>query len=119
MRGSLTDYVNSAEVRKALNIPADVQPFEVCSAKVVYGPQAEGGVWAYNSFVKNRYRVLVYSGDVDGKVPMSGTRSWITSLGWGVKQEWKQRTTADNQVAGYYETYENDLDFVTFHGAGH
>jgi Serine carboxypeptidase len=31
----------------------------------------------------------VFSGDVDGIVPLAGTRRWIASLGLGVKEGWR------------------------------
>lgn len=34
-------------------------------------------------------RILIFSGDVDGSVPVMGTRSWLASLHLPIKQEWR------------------------------
>jgi hypothetical protein len=73
---SITDYVNRADVRTAMNIPASVQAWESCSADLVYHAQTEGSYWIYD-ILKNKYQILFYSGDTDGAVPMYGTQQWI------------------------------------------
>jgi serine carboxypeptidase-like clade 1 len=62
-------------------------------------------------------RMLFYSGDTDGAVPLAGTRKWIKDLNWGVKDAWRPWMTND-QVAGYVIGY-NGLDFATVKGVGH
>lgn len=66
-----------------------------------------------------KYRMLHYSGDIDGAVPTLGTYNWIQSLNWDVVTEWYPYLV-QGQVAGYLESYNNDaLTFATVHGAGH
>lgn len=67
--------------------------------------------------MKNKYKVLIYSGDTDGAVPTLGTRRWIQSLNWNITNEWRP-WMVNGQVAGYVEKYDG-LDFVTVHGTGH
>jgi len=62
-------------------------------------------------------KILIYSGDTDGAVPIYGTRQWIKKLHWKITEEWRTWFT-DNQVSGYVERYDG-LDFVTVHGTGH
>ena len=51
-------------------------------------PSNTGSKWAYIS-LKGKYRMLHYSGDVDGAVPTYGTLAWIETLGWEVKEGWR------------------------------
>ena len=42
---------------------------------------------------------MVYSGDVDGIVPVTGTRRWVASLDLPERKEWKPWVTpVDEQV---------------------
>lgn len=119
---ALTDYINSPATRKALNIPDSVQAFEMCQdedpekTKFRYYPQPEGSVWIY-PILRNRVKILFYSGDTDGALPTVGTKNWIKSLNWARKEETRQ-WLINNQVAGYVEQFEG-LDLVTVHGTGH
>lgn len=86
----LSDYVNSAPVRKALNIPDFVQAWEVCSDKVgeLYHIQIEGSYWIYPILKAAGIKLMHYSGDRDGAVPTFGTRGWVKSLNWEMKEAW-------------------------------
>jgi len=80
---------------------------------------ATGSQWIYEALA-GKYRMLHYSGDIDGSVPTQGTRNWIDSLNWNVTTEWHPYSvTNSDQVAGYSVAYEGDLTFGTVHGAGH
>lgn len=61
--------------------------------------------------------MLVYSGDVDGIVPITGTRAWITKLGLPVKEAWRPYTV-NGQVGGYTIEYDG-LRFASVRNAGH
>lgn len=63
------------------------------------------------------YKILFFSGDTDGAVPLLGSRRWITKLGWEILEPWKP-WIIDDQVAGYLVRYDG-LDFATVHGVGH
>jgi len=110
------DYLNRADVRKALNIPTTVPAYEECSSTVKYTLQKEGSYWIY-PIIKDKVRILFYSGDTDGAVPTFESKQWIKDLNWSKKEAWRPWTT-NGEVSGYVEKYEG-LDFVTVKGVGH
>ncbi|XP_026400925.1 serine carboxypeptidase-like 32 [Papaver somniferum] len=61
--------------------------------------------------------VWMYSGDTDGRVPVTSTRYSINKLTTSVKTKWYPWYNKE-QVGGYAIEYEN-LTFVTIRGAGH
>lgn len=67
--------------------------------------------------LRNKIKILFYSGDTDGALPTIGAKNWIHSLGWNRTEYTRQWYTA-GQVAGYVEQYDG-LDFITVHGTGH
>lgn len=70
-------------------------------------------------------RIMIYSGDVDGIVPTTGTRIWVEGLGLPVKKAWTpwlspgpENLKATAQVGGYVTEFDG-LMFATVRGAGH
>ena len=79
---TLSDYINQQEVRTALNIdPKLTDPFELCSSKLKYFSEPEASKWIYK-VLKNKIKMMFYSGDTDGALPTAGTKNWIESLKW-------------------------------------
>jgi serine carboxypeptidase-like clade 1 len=116
----ILDYLNRADVREAFNIPADIQAWDLCteSINIEYQRDPNGSQWIYEALA-GKYRMLHYSGDVDGAVPTLGTENWINSLNWDVSETWRPYYL-NGQVAGYLESYKDvALTFATVHGAGH
>lgn len=77
----------------------------------------KGSLWAWEELRGQGYKMLKFSGDVDGAVPMAGTRKWIHDTKWEVTEasrEWK----AEGAFAGLIEQ-RDDFYFATVHGAGH
>ena len=69
-----------------------------------------------------KYKILKFSGDVDGAVPTAGTLAWINSLNLNVVEEWRPYFVTkggEKQLAGYLEKYEGGFLFGSVHGAGH
>ncbi|EMS66545.1 Serine carboxypeptidase-like 34 [Triticum urartu] len=62
-------------------------------------------------------RVWVFSGDTDGRIPVTSTRLTLNKLGLKTVQEWTPWYDR-LQVGGWTITYEG-LTFVTIRGAGH
>merc|ERR1712166_479478 len=73
------DYLNRADVRKALNIPTTIPAYEECSSTMKYTLQKEGSYWIY-PILKEKIRILFYSGDTDGAVPTFESKQWIKDL---------------------------------------
>ena len=73
-----------------------------------------------------KYRILIYSGDVDACIPYWGTEEWTRELGFGVRKDWhpwqaKHLTRPTMQRAGYAIEYDTPtkFNFVTVQGSGH
>jgi len=113
----VSDYVNNADTRKAMNIPSDMPGWDSCSNTLQYHSQVEGSIWIY-PVLRNKMRIMFYSGDTDGAVPTYGSRQWIQNLNWKITNQWRPWFTPKGQVAGYVENHDG-LDFITVHGVGH
>ena len=83
----VTDYINREDVREAMNIPTDTPAWVQC-ATINYSFVPEASYWIY-PLLKNKYRILIYSGDTDGIVPTYGTRQWIANLKWEILAAWR------------------------------
>lgn len=112
----IIEYYNNPTVRQLLHIPNDVPAFDFCSDRITYNIGQKGSQWIYNE-LKNKYRIIFYSGDTDGAVPTYGTLQWMAELDWAVKSAYRPYYLGD-QVAGYIEE-KDGLTFATIHGAGH
>lgn len=109
-------YMNLPETRAAFNIPDSVQAYEECSSTLQYHVQDEASYWIY-PILRNKYRLMFYSGDTDGAVTTYGSKRWIKSLNWPILESWRPWFT-NGQVSGYTEQYDG-LKFVTVKGVGH
>lgn len=93
----------------------------MCLDGIDYTVLPVGSQWIWES-LKGQYRMLKYSGDTDGAVPLIGTRNWINSLGRDIIETWRPFYVADSNttqhLAGYIEVYDG-LTLGTVHGAGH
>ena len=69
----VSDYMNREDVRKAFNIPADVQTWEQCSSTLDYHVQDEASMWIYR-VLQNKTRLMFYSGDTDGAITTYGSK---------------------------------------------
>lgn len=84
----VSDYLNRADVRTALHIPDSAPAYEECSSTLDYHMQQEGSIWIYK-VLRNKLRILKYSGDTDGAVPTWDTKQWIKSLEWESTDAWR------------------------------
>eukprot|EP00200_Dunaliella_tertiolecta_P006034 CAMPEP_0202355440 /NCGR_PEP_ID=MMETSP1126-20121109/10335_1 /ASSEMBLY_ACC=CAM_ASM_000457 /TAXON_ID=3047 /ORGANISM="Dunaliella tertiolecta, Strain CCMP1320" /LENGTH=561 /DNA_ID=CAMNT_0048948059 /DNA_START=38 /DNA_END=1723 /DNA_ORIENTATION=+ len=135
-------YLNQPDVQRALhaNITGKLPgPWQDCSLSVIYSREdllaSMLPVW-HNLLSTGGLRFLVYSGDVDGIVPVVGTRRWVSGLGLQETEAWRPWTSGPtSQVGGYTVAYataaskedkanaavaeQSTLVFATVRGAGH
>jgi len=112
------DYLNSDEVRTALNIPKTSPAWAECTADstIKYTMFKKGSQWIYEE-LKGKYRMMHYSGNIDAAVPTQGTLGWINSLNRTVVKDWRQFSVG-GQVGGWIKDFDG-LTFAEVNGAGH
>jgi hypothetical protein len=62
-------------------------------------------------------KMWIYSGDIDGVVPTTGTRYWLKELNFPIEVPWYPWNHS-TQVGGWTQVYRG-LTFVTVRNAGH
>ncbi|XP_026394481.1 serine carboxypeptidase II-3-like [Papaver somniferum] len=117
----ISNYLNIPQVQKALhaNVTALPYPWESCSDMVekLYHDSPLTVLPVIKELMNSGISVWMYSGDTDGRVPVTSTRYSINKLTTSVKTKWYPWYNKE-QVGGYAIEYEN-LTFVTIRGAGH
>ncbi|KAK6143185.1 hypothetical protein DH2020_023533 [Rehmannia glutinosa] len=114
-------YLNRPEVQEALhanvtNIPYDWQS---CSKVIKEWKDSSSTVLPLlKDFIANGLRVWIYSGDIDGRVPVTSTKLAIDQMKLHPKTSWLP-WYLDGEVGGYAQIYEENLTFATVRGAGH
>ncbi|KAK7286666.1 hypothetical protein RJT34_21829 [Clitoria ternatea] len=120
-----TKYLNRKEVQEALHANLiGVSKWSTCSGVIHYDYQnlEIPTIPILGSLVKSGIRVLVYSGDQDSVIPLTGSRSLVNGL---AKQIGLNTTVAykawfeEKQVAGWTQVYGDILSFATIRGASH
>ena len=132
-------YLNAADVREALHTTQSPQPWAMCS-DLVYDDWPIADFIAdttplYTEIIKSPkrspdFKMLIFSGDVDGICATVGTQSWIysvidnesTNLSSpslnSVHSMWRPYMVSGQQ-AGYITQFQDALTFATVHSAGH
>jgi serine carboxypeptidase-like clade 2 len=116
-------YLNRPDVQRALHVHALVN-WSDCTDDITYSRDdlLSSMLPVYQSLIFSpgsaNLRILIFSGDIDGMVPVVGTRRWVATLGLEVKTHWHP-WLHDGQVAGYSVSYERGFTFATIRGAGH
>ncbi|XP_021811396.1 serine carboxypeptidase-like 35 [Prunus avium] len=116
-------YFNREDVQRALhaNVTKLSYPYTPCSGVIKgWNDSPDTLLPVIQKLLKAGLRIWIYSGDTDGRVPVTSTRYSIKEMGLRVKQEWRAWFDG-GQVAGWAETYEEGggLTFATVRGAGH
>jgi len=131
--GALNDYAcgGGAAMHPYLSDPSVVKALHVKAGTngMRYGPRDRDDLRPLYKTLALKYRVAIYSGDVDGCVPYVGTEEWTSGLGFPLVEEWRAWSAGTNQNAsavvnaGYVTTYEakpnHNFTFITVKGAGH
>jgi serine carboxypeptidase-like clade 2 len=76
-------YLDRKDVQQAIHANTTLPfPWTVCSSVVQYSRASllSSMLPVYDELIKAKLRMLVYSGDVDAIVPVTGTMAWVASL---------------------------------------
>ncbi|KAI3889818.1 hypothetical protein MKX03_033856 [Papaver bracteatum] len=107
----ISNYLNIAQVQKALHANNGDMVEEL------YHDSPLTVLPVIKELMNSGISVRMYSGDTDGRVPVTSTRYPINKLTTSVKTKWYPWYNKE-QFGGYAIEYEN-LTFVTIRGAGH
>ncbi|XP_020961392.1 serine carboxypeptidase II-3 [Arachis ipaensis] len=107
-------YLNLPEVQKALH--AKATNWSSCSL-VGWTDSPASILPTINRLISSNISIWIYSGDTDGRVPITSSRYSINALKLPVQTPWRSWYSA-NQVGGYVVGYKG-LTLVTVRGAGH
>uniref|UniRef100_A0A670ZS97 Carboxypeptidase n=1 Tax=Pseudonaja textilis TaxID=8673 RepID=A0A670ZS97_PSETE len=111
----LTRYLNDPQVRHALHIQDDAPAWEICSFTVSRGYKR-----LYTEM--NKYRILLYNGDVDMACNFLGDEWFVESLQQKVEVARRSWIFTDedgqDQIGGFVKEFSN-IAFLTIKGAGH
>ncbi|EIE23392.1 peptidase S10, serine carboxypeptidase [Coccomyxa subellipsoidea C-169] len=122
--GKVEEYFNRPDVQRAFHANASEHTlpwaWKGCSDYVDYSREdlLSSMLPVYRELLKHKLNILVYSGDVDAIVPVTGTRRWLARLGLPVVRSWRPWRSGTGQIGGYYERYSG-LTFLTIREAGH
>ncbi|XP_068665094.1 serine carboxypeptidase-like 45 isoform X1 [Aristolochia californica] len=119
------NYLNRKDVQKALHAHlVGVNTWLVCSSVLQYEVLnlEIPTISVVGSLVRSGIPVLVYSGDQDSVIPLTGSRTLVH----GLANEMGLNTTVPyrvwfegKQVGGWTQVYGNILSFATVRGASH
>ncbi|KAM6562576.1 hypothetical protein CsatB_022574 [Cannabis sativa] len=119
------NYLNRQDVRKALHARlVGVRRWAVCSSVLDYEllDLEIPTITIVGKLIKAGIPVLVYSGDQDSVIPLTGSRTLVH----GLAKQLSLNTTVPyrvwfegQQVGGWTQVYGNILSFATIRGASH
>ncbi|XP_065877129.1 serine carboxypeptidase-like 31 [Euphorbia lathyris] len=114
-------FYNRPDVQKALHVSDGrlLKNWSICNQSIYdnWSDSKQSVLPIYEKLIAAGYRIWVYSGDTDGRVPVLSTRYSIAALGLTITQPWRP-WYHQKQVSGWAQEYEG-LMFATFRGAGH
>ncbi|CAN6206326.1 unnamed protein product [Urochloa humidicola] len=122
-------YLNHPDVQRALhaNVTRLDHPWSACSDVLRrWTDSATTVLPIIQELLKNDIRVWVYSGDTDGRVPVTSSRYSVNQLQLPVAAKWRpwfSSTQGSGEVGGYVVQYKGkekgSLSLATVRGAGH
>ncbi|XP_028776305.1 serine carboxypeptidase-like 40 [Neltuma alba] len=114
-------YLNRAEVQEALhaNVTKLTHDWEPCSNVISQWRDSASTVLPLlHEFLNHSLQVWIFSGDVDGRVPVTSTKYSIEKMNLPIKTAWHP-WFVNGEVGGYAEMYKGGLTLATVRGAGH
>ena len=91
-----------------------------------YTIETRGSQWVYEKLndpaqTTAKYKILKFTGDIDGSVPTWGTLGWIDAMNWPLTMDLSQYVLEDGTVGGYFKTYNvsGGFTYASVHKAGH
>jgi serine carboxypeptidase-like clade 2 len=125
-----TAYLNRADVQAAIHVLPGTVPggsWVSCSSLVNYSYadllSSMIPTWQYLLQNWPQGKWLVFSGSVDLIVPFTGTRLWLSTLGWPTTTAFHPWYTPENQIGGWAYTFtspwDTQLHYATVRNAGH
>ncbi|KAJ4706686.1 Carboxypeptidase [Melia azedarach] len=118
-------YLNRKDVQEALHAKlVGVTTWTVCSDVLRYEMQnlEVPTIYVLGKLAKSGIRVLVYSGDQDSVIPLTGTRMLVNRLAKeiGLNTTIPYRAWFEGrQVAGWTQVYGDIISYATIRGASH
>ncbi|KAL3538781.1 hypothetical protein ACH5RR_002147 [Cinchona calisaya] len=117
-------WANDPTVQDALQVRNGTkEEWRRCNKSLSYDINVASVLHYHQALSRERYQVLVYSGDHDMIVPYISTLEWINDLNLTLDEDWRPWTFT-GQIAGYtlryrYKEDQFYLTFATVKGAGH
>jgi len=114
----LTQYFNRKDVQTAIHASISY-PWTSCSSFLHYSRAdlLSTMIPVYKWLLNKGISMLVYSGDIDAIVSVTGTRDWLNRLALPIQEPWRP-WMVNKQVGGYTVKYQG-LTFASVRDAGH
>ncbi|WIA18548.1 hypothetical protein OEZ85_009991 [Tetradesmus obliquus] len=121
--GEVETYLNLPEVQAALHANQTRKlpwRWADCTSQISYSRDdlLSSMLPTYRNLLGEGLKMWVFSGDVDGIVPVLGSRRWVAVLGLPTVKPWRPWYSSSGQVGGWRVDYRN-LTFATVRNAGH
>lgn len=114
-------YMNRPDVQEALHANVTKLPYDwqLCSEVIQsWRDSPSTMIPLLQELIENGLRLWIFSGDIDGRIPVTSTKYSIDRMKLPVKTPWHP-WFLDGQVGGYTKVYKGDITFATVRGAGH
>lgn len=123
------EFFNNNTIKSLFHVNTDIN-WTMCSDLVSnnYQGSQNASYWIYTTLLPTqKYRVMVFSGDVDASVPITGTKTWVdilrNELNLPTISPWRPwfypgKRSDEPQVAGFTVSYPN-FTFASVRGVGH
>nr|POE99748.1 serine carboxypeptidase-like 40 [Quercus suber] len=109
-------YMNRPDVQEALhaNVTRLTHDWEPCSDVIHKWVDSQSTIIPHlQELMAHGLRVWIFSGDIDGRVPVTSTKYSINKMKLPIKTAWHPWFLTKDQVGGYTQVYEGDLTFAT------